>query len=165
MHNWFAICWRFRITLVFVTWSKFQILEWINEIEKESKLTWKKSTTTTKKIIQKGHIDRLMFLFCAQKCFDLDLSNEHTVTLMACGRSGSFMSLNCWGKFMLFNWCTTAAGAADRPASCLTKRFWSSMRASMSDIFVWSTIPPVQKVWIKNMWIESAKLLIQISFN
>lgn len=63
-------------------------------------------------------------------------------TLMACGRSGNFISLNCCGKFILFSWWTTAAGAADRPCSCLTSLFWSSIRAKISDIFVCNTIPP-----------------------
>lgn len=81
------------------------------------------------------------------KCSDFCITNwmRPGFTLMACGRSGSFISLNCCGKFILFSWCTTAAGAAERPASCLTKRFWSSMRARISDIFVCSTIPPVNE--------------------
>lgn len=37
-------------------------------------------------------------------------------TLIACGRSGSFISLICCGMFMLFTALTALAGAADKPA-------------------------------------------------
>lgn len=64
-------------------------------------------------------------------------------TLMACGKSGSFMSLICCGMFIFLTALTARAGAADRPASCLTSRFWSSILARMSDMFVCRTIPPI----------------------
>uniref|UniRef100_A0A6B0TQS9 Putative secreted protein n=1 Tax=Ixodes ricinus TaxID=34613 RepID=A0A6B0TQS9_IXORI len=59
------------------------------------------------------------------------------------GRSGSLMSLICWGKFMFLTADTALAGAADRPASCFSILLWSSMRVMISVMLVSSTMPPM----------------------